>query len=255
MRLANAISTCCLFPCCRERSVTSTIPERLVPLAVREEHNDIVGFIYAVVGVMYAVLVAFMVIAVWEEFEVGRSTAETEATSLADVHRLADQFPEPKRSQVRDLAESYARVVINEEWPLMRNGQSSSRASTLMYDLQQNVLEFEPKIPIEEILYEQEISHVQNLANARIIRLIEVEEGLPTILWGVLLVGGIVTVDFAYLFGLRNTRSHMLMIAALTVVVSLALFAIYSMQYAFSGEVRVDPDALELVLKSFEDRS
>jgi hypothetical protein len=231
-----------------------TVVQRLVPSALREEHNDVAGFIYAVLGVMYAVLVALIAIAVWEEFEAGRNTAETEATSLADVHRFADQFPEPKRSQVQDLARSYAQIVIDEEWPLMRNGQSSPRASALMYDLQQSILEFEPNTPAEEILYDQELSQVQELAGARIIRLVEVEEGLPAILWGVLLVGGITTVGFTYLFGLRNTWSHTLMVAALTLVIAFTLFAIYSMQYAFSGNVRVLPDALELVLKSFEGR-
>lgn len=231
-----------------------TLVQRLIPSALREEHNDVAGFIYAVLGVLYAVVVAFVVIAVWEEFEAGRNTAETEAINLADVYRLADQFPEPKRSQVQDLARSYARVVIDEEWPLMRNGQSSPRASTLMYDLQQSILEFEPNTPAEEILYDQELSRVQDLAEARIIRLAEVEQGLPIILWGVLLVGGIITVGFTYLFGLRNTWSHMLMVATLTLVIALILFAIYSMQYAFSGDVRVHPDALELVLNSFDGR-
>jgi uncharacterized membrane protein YraQ (UPF0718 family) len=221
---------------------------------LREEHNDVAGFIYAVLGVLYAVVVAFVVIAVWEEFEAGRNRAETEAINLADVYRLADQFPEPERSQVQDLARSYAQIVIDEEWPLMRNGQSSPRASALMYDLQQSILEFEPNTPAEEILYDQELSQVQELAGARIIRLVEVEEGLPAILWGVLLVGGITTVGFTYLFGLRNTWSHTLMVAALTLVIAFTLFAIYSMQYAFSGNVRVLPDALELVLKSFEGR-
>ena len=40
--------------------------QRLVPAARRQEHNDVAGFIYAVVGVIYAVLLALMVIAVWE---------------------------------------------------------------------------------------------------------------------------------------------------------------------------------------------
>ena len=36
---------------------------RLTPLSVRQEHNEVAGFIYAVVGIAYAVLMAFLVIA------------------------------------------------------------------------------------------------------------------------------------------------------------------------------------------------
>ena len=41
-----------------------TLVQRLVPLRLRKEHNDVAGFIYAVLGVIYAVLIALVVIAV-----------------------------------------------------------------------------------------------------------------------------------------------------------------------------------------------
>jgi hypothetical protein len=48
--------------------------QRLVPTEVRQGHNDVAGLIYAVVGVIYAVLLALMVIAVWEDYEKARDT-------------------------------------------------------------------------------------------------------------------------------------------------------------------------------------
>src|SRR3712207_9437219 len=50
--------------------------EHLVPWQVRQQHNDVAGFIYAVLGVVYAVLLGFVTIAVWEDFEMARGTAE-----------------------------------------------------------------------------------------------------------------------------------------------------------------------------------
>ena len=41
--------------------------QRLVP-ASRQPHNDVAGFIYAALGVIYAVLLALVVIAVREEY-------------------------------------------------------------------------------------------------------------------------------------------------------------------------------------------
>jgi hypothetical protein len=86
----------------------------------------------------------------------------------------------------------------------------------------------------------------------RRLRLLEAGEGIPYILWGVLLVGGIIVVGFTYLFGLENTRSHTLMIAALAAVISLVLFTTYALDRPFSGIARVDRDAFELVLKTIE---
>jgi hypothetical protein len=41
--------------------------QRLVPAVSRKQHNDVAGFIYAALGVIYAVVLALVVIAVWEE--------------------------------------------------------------------------------------------------------------------------------------------------------------------------------------------
>jgi hypothetical protein len=231
-----------------------TLVQRLVPSALREEHNDVAGFIYAVLGVMYAVVLAFVVIVVWEEFGEAKSITHTEANDLADIHGLAEQFPEPKRSRVQGLVRSYTETVIDEEWPLMRDRRSSPRAQALMDDLRQNIQEFEPNTVSEQAIYDQQLSRVQDLADARSLRLVAINEGIPLILWGLLLVGGTITVTFTYLFGLKNTWSHTLMVAALTVVIAVILFTVYSLEHPFSGNVRVNPDAFELVLRRLEGR-
>ena len=55
------------------------------PWTIRMEHNDVAGFIYAVLGVIYAVLLALVVIATWEEFGRARVTVEAEANALAEI--------------------------------------------------------------------------------------------------------------------------------------------------------------------------
>jgi uncharacterized membrane protein len=74
--------------------------QRLVPSSLREEHNDVAGFIFAVVGVMYAVLLAFVVIVVWQDYEAAKGTVESEANELAGVYFLADRFPDPERARI-----------------------------------------------------------------------------------------------------------------------------------------------------------
>src|SRR3712207_3136209 len=101
-----------------------TLVQRLVPAMIRKEHNDVAGFIYAALGVIYAVLLALVVIAVWEEYGRARVTVEAEANALAEVFWLAHQLPEPERHQLQQLARSYAEEAIDEEWPLMEQGRT-----------------------------------------------------------------------------------------------------------------------------------
>jgi hypothetical protein len=110
--------------------------QRLVPATIRMKYNDVAGFIYAVLGVIYAVLLALVVIAVWEEYGRARVTVESEANALAETFWLAHQFPEPQQHHIiQELARSYARVVVEEEWPLMADGRSSPRAWALLDEM------------------------------------------------------------------------------------------------------------------------
>ncbi len=59
--------------------------QRLVPSGPRQEHNDVAGCIYAVLGVAYAVLLAFVVIAVWQDYQTAKTNLESEANELAGV--------------------------------------------------------------------------------------------------------------------------------------------------------------------------
>jgi hypothetical protein len=230
-----------------------SLVQRLVPTRLREEHNDVAGFIYAVVGVAYAVLLAFVVIAVWEEHEAAKDTVESEANELAGVYFLADRLPDPDRARVQELARSYARVVVEEEWPMMEEGGTSVRASALLRELRFSLQEVDASTGAGQVLYDQGLTRVHEISDARRLRLLEATQGLPGILWVVLLGGGVVTVCFTYLFGLKNNWAHALMVAALTLVICGTLFTIGSLEYPFAGQAEIRSDAFEQVLRTFEE--
>ena len=226
--------------------------QRLVPQALRREHNDVAGFIYAVVGVLYAVLLAFVVIVVWQHLEATRNAAEDEANELAGVYFLANRFPEPERHRVQDLARSYGRTVVEEEWTLMAEGEASPRAWVLLDEMRLAVQQLDPRTGAEQVIYDQSLSRVHELSDARRIRLLDAKEGIPAVLWVALVAGGIVTVTFTYLFGLKSNWVHGLMVAALSLVVAGMLFTIISLDYPFSGGAYIPPDALESALHRIE---
>jgi hypothetical protein len=93
-------------------------------LALRKEHNDVADFIYSFFGVAYAVLLAFVIIVVWQEHETAKNTVESEANEFAGDYFLADRSPTPV-GRVQGLVRSYARTVVEEEWPLMERSEAS----------------------------------------------------------------------------------------------------------------------------------
>src|SRR3712207_3922473 len=205
-----------------------TVVQRLVPATIRKEHNEVAGFIYAVLGVIYAVLLALVVIAVWEEYGRARVTVEGEANALAEIFWLAHRLPEPQGLQLQELARSYAEQVVDEEWPLMEQGRTplmeqtraTPRGWVLIDDIRTTLQGFEPRTQAGQELYAEGLDQIQRLADARRMRLVAAEESIPAVLWVVLVVGGVVAVGFSYLFGLENRWAHRLMVASLAGVIA-----------------------------------
>jgi Ca2+/Na+ antiporter len=225
--------------------------ERFVPIELRKQHNNVAGFIYAVVGIAYAVLLGLVVVAAWEQYQMANDTTEREANELAELFWLGQRLPPAEGHHLQELTRSYARVVVDEEWPLMARGESSPRAWALIDEIRLTVQNLNPDTEAGQVLYEQGLERVHDLADARRDRLVEAQQGIPGILWVVLVTGAIITIGFTYLFGLDDTTTHTLMVALLALIVGLVLFTIGSLEYPFRGDVHLDPDAFELVLKRF----
>jgi hypothetical protein len=230
--------------------------ERLVPSEKRQEHNDVAGFLYAVVGIVYAVLLALLVIAVWEQYQSANETVESEASAVGEIAWLAHRLPEPERHELQEDARSYAREVVDKEWPLLEQRiegeQGTPEGWDLVDDIRATLQEVEPSTVAEQELYAEGLDRIQRLGDARRMRFVAAEEGLPGVLWAVLVFGGVVTVGFTYLFGMRNTWAHRLMVMSLTAVIALVLFTIGVMEHPFSGGARIEPSAFELILERFE---
>jgi uncharacterized membrane protein len=238
--------------------VGMVLVQHLVATERRKQHNDVAGFIYAVLGVSYAVLLGLMLIAVWEQWNAAESVASDEANELAGIFYFAHALPQPEGRHIQELAYDYAQVVVEEEWPLMEQGSSSPQAWASLDELRVAVLELDPptaaqQVPYSQARYNEVLEQLHGVGDGRRERLLAANEGLPTILWVVLIGGGVITIAFTYLFGLESTVVHTLMVAALALVLSLSLFTIAALDYPFRGDVRIHPDAFEQVLERFQE--
>ena len=110
--------------------VAGYLVARYTPGDIRLEHNDRAGFILAVIGVVYAVLLAFVAIGTWERFNQAEARSYEESEALATVYRDAESFPDA--APLRAMLRAYVRSVIDDEWPRMRRGQRGTASNALL---------------------------------------------------------------------------------------------------------------------------
>jgi hypothetical protein len=234
--------------------------QRLVPASSRQPHNDVAGFIYAPLGIIYAVLLALVMIAVWEQYQAASETVEQEANATAEIAWLAHRLPEPQGPHIQELCRSYAEEVIHKEWPLMEQGKAplmrqvggTPAGWTIIDDIRASLQDYEPHTKAEEQLYATGLGQIEELNDARRMRLVAAEEGIPGVLWAVLIFGGVAAIGFTYLFGMENTWAHRLMVVTLAALIGLVLFTIGALEHPFSGGARIGTGAFELILERFD---
>ncbi len=223
---------------------------RAVPLAVLESHQDVAGFIIGVLGALYAVLLAFVVVVVWGQFEDARTAVSNEANQLGDLARMAEGFPAPVAQNVRAAIENYARFSMEQEWPAMERGDAEGlRYQSAVENLWKTYGAIEPQTPRENTLYDQSLERLNDLSDSRRARLHISHEGVPAIMWMLLLGGAVTTIGFTYFFAVKNFRAQALMTAALTTVIAFILFLILALDNPFRGAVSVSSEPFQRIIE------
>ncbi len=216
---------------------------RFVPHELLAQHNDLTGFIFAVVGVMYAVILGFIAIGVWERFSVAESRTFDEASSLVTVYRDAAMFSGGAR--IRGRLRAYVETEIDVGWPALEAGKQSMPAANSIERLSREVRAVIPSNDRERGLYPLMVTAMDSALIDRDARIAEDTTGLRNIMWFVVFAGGFITIGFSYLFGFRQTAMQTAMIGTLALLISLIIFLTMSLDYPFRGAIHVGPEAFE----------
>ena len=78
-----------------------------------------------VLGTIFALLVAFVAVQVWNDFDKAKLAVATEASALRAVDVFADTLPDEQRTQLRTLMNRHIDDAVNREWPEMAHRRAS----------------------------------------------------------------------------------------------------------------------------------
>ncbi|HZZ62891.1 MAG TPA: hypothetical protein VFE63_17300 [Roseiarcus sp.] len=211
------------------------------------QNNEIAGFKFATVGVIYAVLLAFSVIVVWEKFSAAENAVDQEASAIAALFQYAGG-KEPEAVALRAALVKYTTSAIDDEWPAMGR-ESESAASTRALDaVYANALALSRTGAREQADMAEVFTQLDNVTSARRIRLHLATGLVPEVVWAALYAGAILTVGFPLFFGSENLQAQIAMTGILSMLVTLGLVVIVSIDHPFTGPVHVQPDPLSAVL-------
>jgi len=221
---------------------------RLVPLDLLQMHHEVGGYIIGVMGTIYAVILAFVVFVVWNQYQMAKSAVVAEANGLGDLSRMTRRLPEPLQTQLRGALVKYLEAVIHSEWPAMGRQSESQEAWSALQKLWAIYRSADIDIRRDErvqIFYAESLQQLNNLSDGRRTRLFCSHGKVPTLMWILLWLEGSIILGFTYFFGIQSIRSQCLMTIAFALVVSLNLFLILELDRPFSGLAQISSTPLE----------
>jgi hypothetical protein len=223
---------------------------RYVTLDRLTANNEVAGFKFAVVGVLYAVLLAFAIIVVWEKFTDADNIVAREAGAATNVYRLSYGVAEAPATSLRARLSDYLAATISDDWPAMEHANESSSARRALDAVYGSVL-VSLSAQSHSALVAEILHQLDEITQARRSRLAAADGTVPGVIWPVLFGGAAVTIGFTFFFGSQNLLAQSFMTGLLSVVIFSGLWIVLVIDRPFSGAVTVTPDAIAKVLAEF----
>ena len=223
---------------------TLLLVNRIWNKELRRDHNDIAGFLIAVVGVVFAILVSSLAIIVLTRQDRAQTLVVQEAQALESIERETDLLAGDRRETVRAHVRAYLDAVIDGDWPQMREAHWPTAARASADALWGDVVTL-PVQNFSEMLTAQNLrQQLDKLAEVRRERSEIATTGVDRVVWAVVLLGSVSTILFAVLFGVRNFVAHMLMTGLLSFTIALAIIMIIAIDWPYFGGDSVEPGRL-----------
>jgi hypothetical protein len=224
--------------------------ERLLP------HHEVAGFLVAVVGVLYAVVLGFVVVTVWASYDAAQRNADAEAGDAAEVFLAARELPQPARSRVQSLMADYAFEVRDREWAALVTGEQDPKARDLLLATREALAS--ARIPAaspgetmrQGTLRADLFATIRELSVARRQRLLDTENRVPGALYFALVLGAALVMSFVFLFGVQNRTLQLTMTGLVAASIGLLFGIVVELDRPYAHGIRVNPNAWTFVIRS-----
>ena len=154
---------------------------RLLPIELRLRQNDVAAAIFSIIGVTYAVLLAFVAMLAWEGFNKAKAASYAEAALIGDVYNLSAGFADHEKSSIRNEILGYARRVVNVEWPAQAEGRIVDQDLIYINGLNEMALALHPSGQADGDLRSLLLQATERLWDARQERLLAAQTTIPDI--------------------------------------------------------------------------
>ncbi|MET8636077.1 bestrophin-like domain [Streptomyces sp. NPDC004096] len=218
------------------------VTRRVFPELINGVTNDVSRTVLELFGAIYGIVLAFVIVTLWTELEQVQAVVTSEATDLAVMSRNAHSFPDDVQKKLDRAIGDYVHAIVEDAWPLMRDGKNSLSATSgkleALYAVLQN---YNPKSASEQAFYSKSVERLNDVTAQRRTRILAATQQLPPLLQVLTYGGALVVMLITLLYGVENLKVQLLFVGSIALLVGLSLTLVLVLEHPFAGEVSVSP--------------
>lgn len=205
-----------------------------------KNNHEVAGYLLSIVGTLYSVLLGLIVVDTQSKYQEAKNMTQQEADSCLDLFHLGYTLPLETRTKLHTHLQEYMRAVDEDEWDsATADGGFDESAKHAFRQIWWTLVDFQPQSAREENAYQNILDEMQDLSDGRRYRLQKAKAGLPDIMWGVLIAGGVLTVLFTYLFEVEDAKAQIFMTALVALSLSLNVLLVALFSNPYKGYMRI----------------
>ncbi|MBN8876860.1 MAG: DUF4239 domain-containing protein [Sphingobacteriales bacterium] len=205
--------------------------ERSAAFRKLQTDNEVAGIIFGAISTLYSLVLAFVIIACWNDYEDLNQTIEAETDKLSGILTYSEALPVKVRQDIHDAVFTYTAGVLNKDW--QADGGDDAISSSAIPSLRMLLLTAEPKNKVEERVYNVLDSDLGSLSDLRRERLSHTRSRIPSSVWFILEIGSAVLILFSFLLRTASVKLKRIYLLVLSSAIALCMYLVYSLDHPF----------------------
>jgi hypothetical protein len=217
--------------------------------------REVAGILFSGIAVLYAVILAFVVLGEWENFDQATQSMEAESGALLCIILITKSYPHPTPAiaNLQRAVRTYLDRVIQEEYPAMQRMRPAPGTQEAFQRIWTAADTLVPATAAEANIQRSVFQYLGQAQGARANRLLMAIRGLPSALWVVIVLGAVVTMGFSLFLSTERFWTQVFLNFGLGSATALVIYAIVELNYPFIGTVSVATEGYEYALSQCQD--
>jgi hypothetical protein len=228
-------------------TAASLFVDRAISLDTRRRHHEVGNSVFQLIGIMFSVILAFVLSEVWTEYNTAKQAIGGECSALHGAAMLANALPNGEGRPINESIVAYAQKVVKTEWPLMTKERRSLGAADDLRAAFDAAARLHATSSSEIANRSQIISLLSEAHAHREMRTFQLKLGMPQAMWAILITIALILIAFVVLSG-TELPATILFGTTFAISIAMVLVLVRMLDYPFEGALALgNEDFVKLI--------